>query len=160
MMLRPAARADLDAILGIQAASYPPELIESRAVFSAILEAGAGLCFVACNDEEVCGYLLAHPSTADRVPLLHAAPPPRDGNTIFLHDMAVLPALRGTGVGASLWRALWNRRSGQQRCQLVSVGGSRGFWERMGFREITRVRMSPAERENYGEARCCFMEEW
>ena len=62
-----------------------------------------------------------------------AANPP---DTLYLHDMAVLPALAGQGLAAKallapLWRGAVAR--GLTRSALVAVQGSQGYWERHGY---------------------------
>ena len=56
-------------------------------------------------------------------------------DTLYLHDMAVLPALAGRGLARVLLQSLWQHASAQglQHAALVSVQGSQGYWERHGF---------------------------
>src|SRR3990167_8330312 len=56
-------------------------------------------------------------------------------DTLYLHDMAVLPALAGRGLARALLEPLWHQAiaRGLRRSALVSVQGSQGFWERHGY---------------------------
>lgn len=169
---RPAVPSDLELIAQVQASSYPPGLVEDRSVLGSILSSGRDTCFVmevADPDPAppvLAGYILCHPSHGvDHVHALHE-PPPRlldeagkvGPRVVFVHDAAVLPEFRGRGVGAELWRAARAREgaSSSTTFQLVSVNGTRGFWERMGFRE-KKARdedggaiLAPEHYANYG----------
>ena len=61
---------------------------------------------------------------------------PPDASTLYLHDLALLPAARGTGAAAEAVRSLRElaRGNGLASLSLVAVSGSAGFWMHQGFR--------------------------
>lgn len=56
-------------------------------------------------------------------------------DTLYLHDMAVLPALAGRALARALLQALWvqARERGLRFSALVSVQGSQAYWQRQGY---------------------------
>lgn len=98
------------------------------------------------------GYLISHPWRLDAPPALNsplgAIPPEADG--WYLHDLALLPAARGTGAGrAAVARAIETAQAaGLARMALIAVGGSAPFWARQGFVETP---LPAAKLASYGE---------
>ena len=133
--------ADLDAVMAVQAACYPPSMQEPRAVLEARLLAASASCAVACDDDGnsdgVCGYLFAYPSRLGAVTDLGAPftlPPQPD--TLYLHDLSVAPRAHGRGLARTLVEHLLaaGRAQGLLHAALVSVQGSERFWSGFGFR--------------------------
>lgn len=97
-------------------------------------------CRVLAAGEDVRGYLIAHPWRADL-----PAPPldtlvgalPGDPDILYLHDLALLPAARGSGAGsAAVAIALAVARAAQMPAiALVAVNGADRFWAARGFYE-------------------------
>jgi GNAT superfamily N-acetyltransferase len=91
-------------------------------------------------DGAACGYVLSHPWQLDAPPaldsLLGALPAAAD--TYYLHDLALLPAARGTGAATRLVGDLTQhaRHRGFQSMSLIAVNGSLGFWQRQGFMPV------------------------
>jgi ribosomal protein S18 acetylase RimI-like enzyme len=84
------------------------------------------------------GYLVSVP-VPDYAPLaLHATTLAPSGAPValYLHDLAVLPTVRGHGVAEALIRAYLDALTqGELRCGcLTAVNASSGFWQRYGFR--------------------------
>ena len=136
ILVRPLGLADLDAVLRVQAACYPPAMQESGAVVRERLLAAGATCLAACDAEGVCGYLFAYPSRLDRVTDLGApfdvAP---DADTLYLHDLAIDPRALGRGVARRLVEAMLGRARAMalDHAALVAVQDSTGFWGRFGF---------------------------
>jgi len=136
MHIRPMLSADLDAVLRVQAACYPPAMQEAAAVVKARLDAAAATCLAASDAEGVCGYLFAYPSRLGRVTDLGSpfeiAP---DADTLYLHDLAVDPRALGRGLGRALVEQLLDLGRGLDlsHAALVSVQDSTGFWSSLGF---------------------------
>lgn len=138
--IRPMLPADLDAVLRVQAACYPPEMQEAAAVVKARLDAAAATCLVACDADGVCGYLFAYPSRLGSVTDLGApfevAP---DADTLYLHDLAVDPRALGRGLARALVEHLLDLGRGLalsrplSHVALVSVQDSSRFWSGFGF---------------------------
>jgi GNAT superfamily N-acetyltransferase len=138
--------ADLQAVLAVQAACYPPPMQEPGAVVLARLRAAPATTLVAIDAGGVCAYVFAYPSRLGCITALHDgfAPAP-DPDTLYLHDLAVHPRAHGQGLGRRLAQALFDtaRRDGLRHGALVAVLDARAFWEGLGF--------APAVAEEGGE---------
>lgn len=120
------------------AASVHPNFPEDIAVFAErqrLYPAGTHLLHL---NETACGYLVSHPWHSGGTPalnsLLHRLPPAAD--TFYLHDLALLPAERGTGRGPDDCRNRWwsmPAGGGFSSVRLTAVNGSVPFWRRFGF---------------------------
>ena len=134
--LRALAPADLPGLLAVQRACYGEDFVESADVFTRRLASTANCSLVLVQAGQVCAYLAAYHSVRGKVTPLHgdfeATPHP---DTLYLHDMAVLPTLAGRGLARVLLQSLWQHASAQglQHAALVSVQGSQSYWERHGF---------------------------
>jgi GNAT superfamily N-acetyltransferase len=122
--------AAVDAISRIVHPQFPeePTIYAER---MALYPAG---CFVLADSTACAGYLLSHPWAAGRVPKLNTAlgaiPPGADA--YYLHDLALLPELRGQDWGARIVQELAETVR-FPRMALVSVHRSASFWKRQGF---------------------------
>lgn len=134
--IRPMRGADLDAVLRVQAACYPPAMQEAATILEARLAAAPSTCLAACDADGVCGYLFAYPSRLGRVTDLGApfavAP---DADTLYLHDLAIDPRALGRGLARALVSDMLarGRGAGLAHAALVSVQDSTGFWGALGF---------------------------
>lgn len=149
---RPAAPADIGVIYDIQCIAHDLEPEAQDVLLERLLLCPQG-CFVLEKDGVVSGYVLSHP-------WVRRAPPPVDvrlgaipaeADTWYLHDLALLPATRGSGAGSKVSALLSDvaGKAGYETVALVSVSGSQGFWERQGF----SVRMDETlagKLESYG----------
>jgi GNAT superfamily N-acetyltransferase len=128
--------ADLAAVLDIAAVVHP-DYPEDPAVFAERLALFPAGCLVL---ENFGGYLIAHPWR-------HAAPPPLNAllgalpvaaDTLYLHDIALLPAARGHGLArAGVARvAALAKAEGLREVALVAVGDAGGFWAAQGFEAL------------------------
>ena len=105
--------------------------------------------FVLERDRSVQGYVVAHPWRLGQPPKLNTPLQciPADADTLYVHDLAVLPLLRGTGAGSAIVAHLANR-AGRMPLSLVAVSHSIPFWTKHGF------AIAPATLTTYGpEAR-------
>lgn len=135
--LRPIREDDLDAVLAVQAACYPPSMQEPAAVVLARLRAAPATTLIALDAAGICAYVFAYPSTLGRITPLHAGfAPAANPDTLYVHDMAVHPRAMGQGLGRRLAEALMRdaRRRGLHHAGLVAVMDARPFWESLGFR--------------------------
>ncbi|SDD38230.1 Predicted N-acetyltransferase YhbS [Massilia sp. PDC64] len=128
------AEADLDAVLAVQAACYPPAMQEAADVVRARLRASPDKVLVARDADGVCAYLFAYPSRLGKVtPLGGAFAVPAAPDTLYLHDLAVAPRAAGQGVARRLVDAMLARAGGLRHSALVSVQDTRRFWESLGY---------------------------
>ena len=75
-------------------------------------------------------------------------------DTLYLHDMAVLPHLAGQGLPQRLLQPLWEQAAarGLRQSALVSVQGSEGYWQRHGY--VAQPLHQPEQQQrlaSYGE---------
>jgi ribosomal protein S18 acetylase RimI-like enzyme len=134
--LRPMRDADLDAVLAVQAACYPPAMREPAGVVLSRLRAAPATTLVACDGAAVRAYAFAYPSRLGRITPLNAgfAPAP-EADTLYVHDLAVAPGAHGRGVGRRLAQALFDgaRDAGLRHGALVAVLDAAPFWASLGF---------------------------
>lgn len=134
--IRPVAETDIDAILRVQAACYSPAMREARAVVSARIRSAAATSFVVLDGDGLCAYVFAYRSTRGAVTPLDAPfAVAADGDTLYIHDLAVAPRAAGRGLARRLAGHLQAlARAAGWGSALVSVQDSQAFWEGLGFR--------------------------
>jgi len=136
VVVRPLALSDLADLLAVQLACYGEGFVESGEVFARRLASPANCSLVLEHDGRVAAYLAAYHSLLGKVTPLHgdfnAVPAP---DTLYLHDMAVLPACAGRGLARALLQRLLQhaRAAGLRHTALVSVQGSQAYWARQGY---------------------------
>ncbi|HYG85683.1 MAG TPA: GNAT family N-acetyltransferase [Azospirillum sp.] len=141
---------DLDTVLAVASAVHPG-YPESRAVFAERLRLYPAGCRMAEGNRMVLGYAVMHPGHLGVPPaldsMLGALPDPAD--CLYLHDVALLPAARGSGLGAMALAHAHELavREGFAWLALTSTPGARGYWDRQGF---TPCAVQPAELASYG----------
>ncbi|MBS0508190.1 MAG: GNAT family N-acetyltransferase [Proteobacteria bacterium] len=130
----PLAVRHLPGLLAVQRACYGAALVEGAEVFARRLASPANCSLVLQRGGRVVAYLAAYRSLLGKVTPLHgdfeAVPMP---DTLYLHDMAVLPGCAGQGLAQALLAALRMQGAGLRHQALVSVQGSQGYWRRQGF---------------------------
>lgn len=138
--------ADLDAVAGIAAAAFPDHF-ESRDCFENRLDLNPGGCFVLAGKEgPPRGYLVAYPWSADTAPALNTRIEaiPGDAAVMYLHDLALDPAVRGGGWSRPIVERLAAdaRAAGWPALALVAVNDAAPFWERHGFSVVAAPGMA------------------
>lgn len=136
MAVRPLAIADLPGLLAVQRACYGEGFVESAEVFARRLASPANCSLVLEDAGAVCAYLAAYRSVRGKVTPLHGDfEPSSHADTLYLHDMAVLPDRAGQGLARALLQPMWEAAAAQglRHSALISVQGSRGYWERQGY---------------------------
>lgn len=128
--------SDLPGLAQVQRACYGDGLAESTEVFARRLASPANCSLVIAQGGRVLAYLAAYRSLLAKVTPLHGdfepAPTP---DTLYLHDMAVLPDCAGRGLAGQLLAALHAQSTGLRHSALVSVQGSQAYWQRRGYAE-------------------------
>ncbi|WP_291517580.1 GNAT family N-acetyltransferase [Acidovorax sp.] len=133
---RALAAADLPGLLAVQRACYGDGFVESGEVFARRLASPANCSLVLERAGTVCAYLAAYRSVQGKVTPLHGDfEAMAHTDTLYLHDMAVLPALGGQGLARALLQPLWAQATaeGLVHTALVSVQGSQAYWARHGY---------------------------
>lgn len=138
MNIRRLAEGDIAHVLSVQKACYRPELIESDATFLRKMAMFPDGCWGAFHSVGLAGYVFGHPWVRGRPVPLNSSDYglPQDPDCMYLHDLAVLPTMRGTGVAPLLVRRLAEVgvRMGVAAFALVAVQGSEAYWARWGFK--------------------------
>lgn len=134
---RPMTDADLDAVMRIADVVHP-DYPEDRAVFAERLALFPDGCRLAERDGVAVGYGVMHPGRLGVPPPLDAplGALPTGADCLYLHDIALLPATRGLGLGASVLDYAHGlaARCGFASLALTSTPGARSYWDRTGFR--------------------------
>ena len=134
---RVARPEDLDAIHALSVRLHPghPERCE---VFAERLALAPAFCAVLENDRELAGYCIAHPWSGPAPALdtlLGALPAP--ATTLYLHDIAIDPAMRGRGAPQAALAFLEAAAPASLHAiGLTALAGTAGLWRRLGFREV------------------------
>ena len=128
--------ADLPRI-GAIAAEVHPAYPEDDAIPAERLRLYPAGCLALEHDGSVEAYVVSHPWRALAPPklntLLGALPSP--ATTYYVHDLALLPAVRGEGHAAAAVDLLVReaRRARLLSMSLIAVNGSVPFWSGQGF---------------------------
>ncbi len=141
--------------LVLQAQVYPAFLVEPEAAFASRLWVAAPFNLAAEQDGILLGYLLAHGWPRESPPPVGAElDPETSGDTLYLHDLAVASAARGTGLGRSLVEHAFALAAadGLERAELIAVEGAADYWQRLGFRADPAPPALAAKVAYYGPA--------
>lgn len=146
---------DIPAALALQAAIYPAFLVEPEPAFVSRMRLAASYCLAATARDKLVGYLLAHAWPSGSPPPVGAVLAdgmPRE--ILFIHDLAVAPAARGTGVGRALLdhAGAAATSDGLVRAELIAVEGAADFWRRQGFVDASMSDALHAKVAAYGPA--------
>lgn len=143
---RPLSPADLPAVTAIAEAVHPG-YPERPAIFAERLSLFPEGCFLAEADGAPAGYALAHPWMEGAPPALDTllGRLPDRPDCLYLHDVALLPAARGSGLGRALIVRLeaLARHLALPRISLVAVNNSQAFWATLGFRNADHPGLAP-----------------
>lgn len=127
---------------------------EPRAVYAERRDLYPAGCFVLADDGPIAGYLIAHPWRQKAPPPLGGmiGAIPDDADSIYLHDLALLPSARGTGAGGTATRMVLDlaRQAGLGDVTLLAVGGADVFWASRGFSPVADQALAARLRASYG----------
>jgi len=144
--------ADLAAVQTVAAVVHR-DFPEGRAVFAERLALYPDGAFISEGPDRIGGYLIAHPWAIGSAPALNSllGTLPSHSDTFYIHDLALLPAARGSGAGSAIITQIADqaRARGFATLSLIAVSGSAPFWAHHGFRDASD--QLPAEkRASYG----------
>jgi len=129
------------AIYNVQAEAYPNDFLENINVLKSKWKASSKTCFVfKSNNNEILGYILAHPWGSHKPPQLFEEMPEKStGDILYLHDLAVSRRARDMGVGNKLSQQIIKigKSQGFKSIMLVAVQGAENYWFKHGFVEIS-----------------------
>ena len=111
------------------------DLPEGEHVFAERVRLFPEGCLVLADGAGVCGYAISHPIRRHHPPtldsLLGEIPP--DADHYYIHDIAVLPRVRGQGLAGDCVKRLLEVAKRYLTTSLISVYGTVPFWSRFGF---------------------------
>lgn len=153
VVVRPATPADADAVLAVSLEGQamhadalsgtfrPADAALLRPVVEARLAAGGGddrLAFVAVVDGEVAGYVHAEIERRD------ASPFKTGGARVYVHQLGVLDAHRGAGLGRRLMEAVHEAAAARGVTEVALHvysfnAGARALYDRLGYRPLQEL---------------------
>ncbi|KAH7304237.1 acyl-CoA N-acyltransferase [Stachybotrys elegans] len=150
---RHALPSDIEGLVKV-ADNVHPDLPESDDVFQErIILFPEGCLILTGDDGEVCGYAISHPIRHEEPPsldkLLREIPP--EANQYYIHDLAILPKMRGKGLAAEALRILLQVAEAYPSACLISVYGTTSFWSKFGFTAEPISDALTKKLEEYGE---------
>lgn len=162
---RPMRADDLPQVMHI-AAQVHEAYFEAQEVFAERLDLFPQGCRIAIAQEvreEVIGYAFMHPARHGHPPALNTLLGSLDGtDCLHLHDVALLPQARGSGLGRALVEDLLRLcvLTALPRATLVAVHASSAYWQAAGF-TVDAMADLPEDGglESYG-AGACYMSRW
>ncbi|WP_374600254.1 GNAT family N-acetyltransferase [Brevundimonas sp.] len=154
LLWRSMTEADIHGVVTVARQSFPDHF-ESRACFENRLAICPAMSFVLADaDDAVRGYLFAYPWKGETAPPLNTLIEaiPADADRIYLHDLALDPAVRGGGHTRAIVERLIDqaRMDGWTTMALVAVNDATAFWQRMGFHPATSPALA-AKLASYGD---------
>ena len=136
-----------------------PDFPEEDAVLEEKFNLSPLSCFILSDNESstasVFGYCLAHPYKLNSIPaldqLLHKLP--EKCNTLYIHDLALLPEAQGGGNGKKAVELLVAvaERENFNKLSLVAVHGAQLFWQKNGFKLVKVSEMLKQKLLTYSE---------
>jgi GNAT superfamily N-acetyltransferase len=113
---------------------------EDEAVFAERQRLYPDGCRVLETGNDLSAYIISHPWLYLEPPSLNSmlGKLPNAATTYYIHDIALLPAARGSGAASTVIEDLLGHAAstGAANASLVAVGGTEGFWGRYGFRML------------------------
>lgn len=145
---------DIHAVLEIQANCYTELQPESAESLLAKLDASPSTCFIASIGQRQIGYLISIPWRRSSPPLLNTPTCQLPGNPdcLYLHDLSVHPASRGSNAGQLLIAAFMEQFAALRlHCAvLVAVQGSAAYWQHHGFHVLDPSQELATKLSSYG----------
>lgn len=141
----------MDAVSAISDAVHG-DYTEPRAVYAERRDLFPEGCFVLDRGQGVAGYLIAHPWRRGGPPPLGVlmGPLPDAPDCLYLHDLALLPEMRGAGAGAAAVRMVLDIAAGRE-VSLMAVNGAETFWALQGFAPVADRALQSRLRRTYGD---------
>ncbi|GGA42278.1 GNAT family N-acetyltransferase [Pelagibacterium lentulum] len=125
---------DIGAVSEIAAQAHP-DFFEEDHIFAERQRLAPHGCHILWMNEVPTGYVLSHPWKLGSVPALNVplGQLPPDPDTFYIHDLALLPAARGSGAAGKIIERTVGIGEPYGSLSLVAVNNSVPFWARFGF---------------------------
>ena len=133
IIIRRTRECDIEELLAVQKSCYPPDLQENAHSFAAKI--AQNFSFAAEKENKIVAYFLAFPVDLSHFPAWNSVDVNAiNPNAFYLHDLAVHPAMRGTGLAQKLLHHVLAHRPQQlDDVFLIAVQNAQNFWEKQGF---------------------------
>ena len=132
-----------------------PDLPESDEVFAERVELSPGGCLGLWEGKgnELCGYVISHPIKHRQPPALNSLlrKIASDADQYYIHDLAILPKLRGRGLAQECINTLFTIAKRYPTTCLISVYGTEPFWSRFGFVPVQIDDVLGKKLQGYGD---------
>jgi predicted N-acetyltransferase YhbS len=157
---------DLAAVMQVQAACYATGLHEAATVVAARLAASPQTAWVVEDAQGIGAYLVAYRSEIGVItPFDQVFVPVEQGACLYVHDLAVSPHLAGQRVAQQVLAQAQCAAMAQGMCGsgLVSVQGSQGFWQRLGYEVLSPLHMcfdAQTALQSYGVDAVYMTQKW
>ncbi|WP_235425635.1 GNAT family N-acetyltransferase [Cellvibrio mixtus] len=141
--------SDLACVIRIQAEAYVDEILETDDVIIERFNAVPDTSWVVEGKQGVCGYLVGYLSHHGYVtPWGETFSHKLNADHLYLHDLAISTTAAGFGLGPRLVKYALEQaqRRALRGATLVSVQDSKGFWQKLGFREF--LMLTPAQQQH------------
>ncbi|CAF9910522.1 hypothetical protein IMSHALPRED_009222 [Imshaugia aleurites] len=132
-----------------------PDLPESDEVFAERVKLFPEGCLGLLEGKgyELCGYVISHPIRRLQPPALNSllGKIASDADQYYIHDLAILPQLRGCGLAQECINKLFAIARRYPTTCLISVYGTEHFWSRFGFVPVQIDDVLKKKLLDYGE---------
>jgi GNAT superfamily N-acetyltransferase len=119
---------DLTTVNSIADIVWGDEFYESPEVFAQKFNYYPAGCWMYNNH----AYIFSHSAVLDHPPKLNEVLPDSQCNCYHIHDIALLPSVRGLGIATKIIKQIIQENP-YPYTTLVSVAGTLKFWESFGF---------------------------
>ena len=141
--LRRLDASDIEAVLRIQNTCYEPLLQEQAPALLSKMALSPTTCYgVEDGSGELVAYGIAFPSDEEVSPELNTVTTTASSvNTLYIHDIAVVPTMRSRGLGTLILERMIQDavRLELQTMALTAVGGASDYWLRHGFQHTGEI---------------------
>lgn len=145
--------SDVSQILMLQNLCFPEVEPESDRSFINKIKQSPNTCWGIFDNGSLTAYLIAipwrtgMPLSLDQMDVTCTNP-----NCLYLHDLAVLREMRGTGAAQTLLKSFFEALHTSRFCRaaLVAIQGSKPYWERQGFSVQTSSNAINEKLASYG----------
>ncbi|WP_297322037.1 GNAT family N-acetyltransferase, partial [uncultured Bartonella sp.] len=115
-------------------------------------------CFILNGENNSVGYIIAHPFKIGLIPPLNRllGHLRQESDTLYIHDLALLPQARNGGNGKKAVRLMIERAKQKKLATLalVAVNGSGPFWQTNGFFPASFSQQLKGKLLTYGGDAC------
>lgn len=161
MIIRPASKKDIKAIMAIEECSFIPQIQETKTTFLERIEAFSEGFLILENEKtnEIVGYfaseLWAHyPENNNCFSLDHSAKNSHDnnGSILYISSFAILPSYRSKGTGKAFFNSAINKILAERKIKAITLivntiwENAINIYKKNGFETIKTIKdFFPAE---------------